>query len=426
LNNPGNLPYWFTIDTYVHITVKRNWILLYNSLTGQTLEFFNAPKITKLVKRLLSPGNLMVIPLSEEELSDPDISGFVTGISENFMGDLIETRFSKQRPIQVMPVVKIDKDVKYLKRGHRSVGESLKLNLTGLTLFLNAECKMDCPMCSQAFRQTNCCTASQNRGQEIDIEKLRGFFAEMKNCNIMNLNILGGDIFSYSRLAELLGMLHKFSAPTYFYLHYLNAHLHFPELETISRYKSDRYFLKLLVSFPVQKELLAPVLKRVLGEGFKTTVIFIVKSEEEFNAAESIAAMYSIPEPLFQPYFDGSNRELFEKDLAIAREEITGAKPSLTDIYARQKMNPRDFGRLIIRNDGRIYANVNRSSTGILGSDSLYDVIYREMIQGKSWRRTRNNVMPCKKCVFNLLCPPLSNLEIILGRNNLCNIEIVS
>lgn len=40
------------------------------------------------------------------------------------------------------------------------------------------------------------------------------------------------------------------------------------------------------------------------------------------------------------------------------------------------------------------------------------------------WFRVRNQVQPCRTCVYEVLCPPLSNYEYALHRNNLCHIHV--
>ncbi len=54
---------------------------------------------------------------------------------------------------------------------------------------------------------------------------------------------------------------------------------------------------------------------------------------------------------------------------------------------------------------------------------TIHGRTYKEMYRGKSWRRIRKKVEPCKKCTFEALCPPLSNYEYALGANNLCHIR---
>jgi pseudo-rSAM protein len=150
---------------------------------------------------------------------------------------------------------------------------------------------------------------------------------------------------------------------------------------------------------------------------------FIIGSETEFEEAEKLAASFEPGRYSYHPFFNGQNLDFFREGIFVTKENLLEAKPALKELHARQVMNPLHFGSLTVLNDRWIYANVNASRLGMLGRDSIYDVVYREMYHGKSWRRTRNKVEPCKRCVFNALCPPLSNYEYAVGKNNLCHLQ---
>lgn len=49
-------------------------------------------------------------------------------------------------------------------------------------------------------------------------------------------------------------------------------------------------------------------------------------------------------------------------------------------------------------------------------------MIYREMIEGHSWLRIRNQE-PCCSCIYQWFCPSPSNYELAIGRSNLCHIK---
>ena len=57
-----------------------------------------------------------------------------------------------------------------------------------------------------------------------------------------------------------------------------------------------------------------------------------------------------------------------------------------------------------------------------IDTDDFREMIVKEIIRGKSWKLTRRKVMPCKKCVYCDICPPISNYEKAIGKYNLCKI----
>lgn len=87
---------------------------------------------------------------------------------------------------------------------------------------------------------------------------------------------------------------------------------------------------------------------------------------------------------------------------------------------ARQVINPFNFGKLYILNDGSAYANLNRARIGNIKTDSLKSLVLKILEREKSWTRTRKHVTPCKSYRFNALCPPIANYEYVLGKYNVC------
>ena len=45
------------------------------------------------------------------------------------------------------------------------------------------------------------------------------------------------------------------------------------------------------------------------------------------------------------------------------------------------------------------------------------------MIKGQNWQKIRAVESPCNDCIYNLLCPPLSGYESVIGKNNLCKFK---
>ena len=72
--------------------------------------------------------------------------------------------------------------------------------------------------------------------------------------------------------------------------------------------------------------------------------------------------------------------------------------------------------------DGETYANLNYSPLGNIYTNSIYEIVQKEIVEGKSWFRIRNQA-PCDECVYQWLCPSPSDYEIDLDRTNLCHVN---
>lgn len=415
----SNKSYWFYLEPYAHISIKDNHILLYNTLNAKSLEYKGQAKITELINNLKSRGNLLVAPLLEKELCHPAISKFISQTRGGYFGDIIEASCSKGKPIELMPMLNIQKGIKILKNDpERSAGERIMEYLTEFSIYITNECGQNCSFCGDAYKQLLWCSKLEAPEQELDLAKIEKFAHETKASSLRRVNILGGNILRYSKLKELSALLDTMPAEKAYYLHYLNI----DGKADLSLFKKKWHELNVLVSFPLEQGKFKNALGVLSKAGIKPKYVFMVQNDEEVKRAQAIASRFKIADYSLQPYYNGKNINFFKKNVFISKDEICQAKLTMRDIYGRMAFNPTNWGRVFILNNGDVHANIYQPKIGSLGRDSLYDIIYQEMKSGRSWRRLRTKTEPCKKCVFDVLCPPLSNYEYALKRNNLCNV----
>ena len=88
----------------------------------------------------------------------------------------------------------------------------------------------------------------------------------------------------------------------------------------------------------------------------------------------------------------------------------------------QRTMNLYDFGKITILPNGDVYANLNHPSLGNIHVNNIQEILHKEVEEGKSWFRVRNQA-PCTDCVYQWICPSPSNYEIAIGRSNLCHVK---
>lgn len=413
--------FWFYIDTYVHIAIKADKILLYNPYTGKSIEFSGKPELLRLIKRIKSPRNLWVVRLKERDLNIPEICRFVDLVKSNFMGDLIRSSFSKGKPIQMVPKVKIQQDVRFLKAGKiRSVGEDVMTHLSKITLTINAECNHSCAICNEAFRQFTCCTSAANgKNQELGIEQIRNIFNDITKRDLKIL-ISGGNIFKYSALDQLVKFLNTVQSSKTFYIHYLNLGLN---IDRISELDIRNSTLNILVTPPLDLKLFKAIIEASSLFAGEKRFDFIVQSNEEFSSFAKHIEDLQIKSYRYTPFVNRTNIEFFEDNVYIDRNDIEENMPTLRDIYMNGTINSNFFGNLTITPDGSVFSNIRDSALGNVETNSLYEIMTKELNQGKNWLKIRRNLMPCKQCVFEMLCPPISNYNMAIGKYDLCHIR---
>jgi pseudo-rSAM protein len=418
--------YWFYIDSFIHISIKKNNALLYNPYTGKILEYKNNPQVLKLLSRLLLPRNLRVVVMTEKELSNSFIGNFVREIKRSFMGDLLDCSFSDGKPVQMPPHVKIQKDTTYLNNiKGRSVGEKVMDYLSEISIYLNDRCSQDCHFCGEAYRQFPCCHCSRLLGRanrRLNIRLVENLFKEIGGCRLGNINILGGDVLSYPDLEQLTELLNFQNIPHSYFAHYRNIVGHEDGMEQVRRLITEQTQFMVPVSFPVEKEKLRAAFEMLRSIKVQFRFLYVIESMDDFHEVERLQSEFPSVSPIVRIFYNGNNRAFFEENVYVDREDIVAKIPHLKTIYMNSTVNRSNFGKLTILPNGRVHANVNNPGLGILGKDSIYDMLTKEMTTGKSWRKIRKHVTPCKSCVFEKLCPPLSDYNTALGRNNLCHI----
>ncbi len=423
LNKPqSQTKYWFYLDNYVYVVWKKDSALLYNPLTGHMQEYIAEPEIVKLLKRLHHPRNLLVIPLSSKDMENPALARLVQDARRHFMGDIVEQRRSNGRPVQMQPILKVRRDADKMKReATRSVGEEMMKYINELNLYLTNSCPQSCAMCDSAYRQFLCCAKHPNPNiqQHLSPIHIEYVLDHLSRGNLDTINFLGGNPLDYNHWRQLNVLLDGREIKKVLICHYKNLTARAKDLKTIF---DQTWRLEVLVDFSQNDGVFLQTAYKIQEMRVPYSVHFIVKSEAEFERAGALSEKLNHTEIQYHPFYDGTNEDFFRKGVFIDRQTLGNSRPTNRDIYARRAVNPLHFGNLTIFANGHVHANVNAGRLGILGRDSLYDMVFKEMHRGTSWRRTRLKVAPCRECLYNALCPPLSNYEYTFGRNNLCDI----
>lgn len=431
--------YWLFLHPYVYVSVKKAKVILYNTLNGTLLEYSAKEKgILKLLEKLNSDTHLYVVKLKKEEINN-NLARFIEKLRETYSGDIIDTSSRPHKPFQTKPILNLHRTLDYLTEGGEKnkipVNDEVKDYLNMITLYINGSCEQTCTMCPTAFKQFPCCRKNSHQGaraprntkeiilkDEIDLEDIRRLLAETKGNSLKKLNIIGGNIFQYTKLIPLADELNSLDIIRVYHAHYLNLRDK-PEFFKKFQAGGDKNRLNVIVHFPLNRVSFNSAFKQLQSEKIREVKFtFVIESAADMSKAEEIITAHDIRDYEFCPYYNGGNLAFFKENVFINREAIVESKPGMNDIVARQIINSQEFKKLTILNNKEIFANPNNPRIGKLGRDNIYDLIFRELHKGKSWTKVRKNVAPCKSCVFNALCPPISNYEYVFGRNNLCNI----
>ncbi|MDH6310611.1 pseudo-rSAM protein [Dysgonomonas sp. PFB1-18] len=413
----SNKKYKFYLFPHIYYAKsKSNLFLLYNTKTGLCIESESSVCL-EVIERMYVPANLGIAELNNNEIQEKSLSSFIKRVIEYEFGNLIEQNElgSDTMFVNFIPILNLQKDIERLKvEGKFTIGEDLLTYINELNIYVNNSCELECPNCDIYYKQTKSCykTTSINN---LSIDLIRALFENLKYSLLKKINIMGGDISKYNDLKRLLQLIdeYKFDFEFHIWAHYQN-------------FSKNEFFLSdntnlindIIVSFPIEKEFEDFLINNETNNIFH----FLIENESQYREIEkrfSHLNQYDIV-----PIYTGNNKLFFQEYICMEKEDILANIISFRTIFCNQKLNSNNFGKLYLFPDGTVKSNMNTDAIGNLNSITLLEIIYNELDKNTAWRKIRDNE-PCNNCVFQYLCPPPSNYEFVMNKNNLCNLKTI-
>lgn len=407
-----NKKFWFFLESHIYVNNKSDEMLLYDTHTGTDLYVKSAVAI-QLVNKIYKDDSLGCIELESSDLIEPEIQDFVDKVVKNRMGGLQNQYMHPIKPVILLPILSLNLDVEKFKDKENIdlfLARDISKYLLDVNIVLNNSCRQQCPHCQSYYRQLFCCSKGCT-SDSLSQDSLMNLLRQISYFPVRTINITGGDIYRYQYL-DVFNTSNKDDKKVFnFYVHYLN----YQENPYIDNQK-----IHLIVNTPVNIDILHKVYSLTKEKDIKYHLI--VENEEQYDELESALNELGIEDYEVHPYYNGRNIQFFEKNVFLSKEDIVASPISIREIFRNQKLNANSFGSLYILPNGDVKANLNEKTIGHLGKDKIIDVINHEMMQNTAWRIVRSSG-PCQNCVYQYLCPPLSNYERVLHRQNLCHVQ---
>lgn len=408
-------PYWFYLspDVYVAEVFEEAKLLLYHTCTGGKLEVEHQSCIL-LIREVYKPGNLGVIKLPILKSDNTELIAFIKTIVKLEMGRVIAIDDEKQKPINLLPILSLSKDVDKLKNKNdfSLIIPDLISYLSELNIYINGKCTHECSACSKYYKQVKSCFKS-HMDNELHPSVLQKALNQLTFSRVKRINILGGNIFKYTYWDNLTLLMNEFEFDFHLWVNCLN----FPSQGT--RFLPNNIVYEILVTFPIQISSLHTVFREY---GTRSKFHFLIENEEQYGIAVNLIERIGIKEFSVTPIYTGNNIDFFSENVFLEKEDIFSSVISMREIFRNQKLNANNFGSLTILSNGSIKANINTKTIGNIYQDTILELIYNEMVDNSAWRVIRDNDI-CKSCLYQFLCPPPSNYEMVIGKPNLCHIK---
>lgn len=356
-------------------------------------------------QRIQRLENLYVVELTESDIFDKEFSIWIGNIEKNKLGQII----GGSNGISLVgfpPILNLQSDVDRIeKQEGRDIGEFAAQNWNECTLFMGGESEHP-----QLYKQI---IYPVSYNGHLNFQALQSFFQGADNSYLHTVNLVG-DVFSYHYKTELIDMLYSMPAKKHFYLTEACATKFMEEIKAIDL---NNYMLHIYyegIDITIHQEL--------TKGNIPFQWVYLLSDEAQTEELEQLEALYGEEYIEIKPVFTEENVGFFENNIYLTEEDIMHPDCDKQDVFAHQVMNTNFWGRLSILPDGHVYSNLNLPPLGNL-EDRLYDLIVDEMKSHRAWRWTRDEITPCKDCLFRYLCPSPSNYELVIGKPNLCHIK---
>lgn len=376
--------YWFKIEPYVHISIVNSNVLLYNTFDGSFIESKDI-EIVKLLKETLLKENCGVVLLTAERYNLDNIRKFIMELRAKYMGDIIDIELSKSKPVQIMPFTSLVNTQELFKKQNFPTGKKILEYLSEISIYVD---------------------------YNTNIMDLNSFLKSLPN--ISTVNIIGNlkDVANYK---ELLLVLDQFPSLKKITCNYSNVISLQPEFV-------NNFSYSILINYPIDISKWNYSRRLLLNQSIPFECIFEVTSMDNYSQINKFIEGFGIEKHQLKPVYTGDNIDFFKENVFLTKDDILSTPLSISDFFINQSMNIFDFGKIAIMSNGDIYANVNYPILGNIHTHSIYEIISKELEEGRSWLRIRNQA-PCNTCLYQWFCPSPSNYEIAIGRPNLCHVK---
>jgi pseudo-rSAM protein len=386
-------------------------LLLYNTKTGQYIEC-KSLICCQLIDEIHIPENLGVLELTAKYLCNKEVIDFIENIVEQDFGKIVEQYPDMPKPINLLPILNLQDDIDRLRKDEEhDIGEKSLRYLNELNIYLNGQCDLNCPHCSLYYKQIKSCS-KENKNELIQPFEIKKILDILEYAPLKKVNFLGGNIFLYPYLEELIELTKSYDFDFHYWIHITNL------FGTQLDFNQNR---EILIYFPID---IASVTKYIEEHkaDMKINYHFLIENEVQYNDAELIIKTTGINNYQIRPIYTGANISFFEANTYLGKEDIFATIISQRILFCNQKLNSNYFGKLFILPDGTVKANMNAPILGNIHIDFLLKIIGKELSDNTAWRVTRNS-KPCDACAYQYLCPPPSNYETVIGKPNLCHVN---
>lgn len=411
---------FFYIEPYVYSILIKDRLFFYDTFTHKHYTFKTEnEQLIDFTNRLLVKSQFRTIEVSIEDLECPVIFNFIESCREIFIADLVNCKF---KPLIMAPLPKVNYNIRTAVANQKDEMLNVRTMVKELNIFLNTtitQC-IDNELLKTGYKQCLFPIFQSDLLIKSNFHMILKSFSKLNFDKSNRINILG-NFCDFEEIDNLLLIFDTYNL--YFHTYYLDFDLKNGNVQIMLKHPNINYVF--WIDNLILKNEFDMIIKFIKENSLSTSFKIIVRNQKNVTEMENMMKHMDIIYDLV-PFFDFTNIDFFENDVFNREIEITNQQLSEREIFSRMYINSYYYGRLFILPDGEIYSNLYDQPNGSLIYNSEKELMKNLISSNESWFKTRDAIEPCDKCVFQFICPPISNYEFALNRMNLCTYNLAS
>lgn len=371
--------------------------LLYDSKKCRSFKFAMSPSIARVCRELLDYDRLYSISYDEDS-SDTSLKEFVRRIVTMGAGTIHD---ESSRVISLPPLLNLQHSIMMQERREFEFQDHSLPNLTGLTIYTGGLCQEN-----NYFLQTQYPVSSS---EIMPVQDIIGIINKLNSQYLSDISVVFSEISSFPSLQELFSFFDAIGKKVKIFFRAEEASRQIND--TLATYEAVQPHILF------SSETLSNGIQVAGGITDKETLVFLVTSEQDYMIAEGLSQ--GLPNVKYVPVYNGYNGKFFMDNVFLREEDILASHLSRRQVFMHQVLNTEFFGHLSVMPDGKVYSDLTSPVLGTV-SDSVYDLILKEMDVNHSWRRIRDRGQ-CAGCLYRYLCPSPSIYEKLMDIKCICS-----
>ncbi len=401
-------------NPYVYVKCDREKCLIYNTENKKVI-YVNGTKEANIVRRVYDYKhyNYYVTKLTSEEYDT--IKNTVAEVESTGSGGIIERDSNENQPVIIPPVIRVSNTILNYDTESREYLHDIKRYIHNFHIFLNTSNGNRSNVYFTSYKQFDSPKYS-NCKQELDYSLLK---EQLENLDYPPKKIIlsGSNIFEYPKFKELtIFLFEKFDETVIVFICDINDYVQNKNFFT--NLTSDNYYIKLYVVPDY------PFVELLQNIDLQTTILnFIVSSESDVEYVLNEVEKLQLSSYNLLPFYTGDNLSFFRENVFVEEQDVLN-KHDIFDIASKEVINKQLFGNVYVLENGDIKLNPNTKKIGNIKENDIYLSMYNSFAKKETdpWFLTREQVEPCKDCIYSKLCPSISNYELFLNKFKICKI----